>query len=178
MLVWTQVSEGTPKQACNVIIGPLPDSDPEWCVGHTLAVLQDGRVPLRLCNPNPYPVEVPQRQPLAQVTEVAMTDFQGEQELVLSSVAADVVEVEVRHIGTVGDTDATKPHPAMALKGDGLTPDQQRDMTNQLHKWSKAFSSHDEDFGCTGVVKHQIPMAQHLPVTSGTVPFPQVCSQN
>lgn len=114
MLVWTQVSEEAPKHACNVIVEPLPDSDSEWCVGRTLAVLHDGRVPLRLCNPNPYPVEVPQRH---------------------------VVEVEVRHIGTVGSTDATEPHPALTLQGDGLTPDQQRDMTNLLHKWSKAFAS-------------------------------------
>lgn len=172
MLVWTQVSEGAPKQACNVIVEPLPDSDSEWCVGRTLAVLHDGRVPLRLCNPNPYPVEVPQRQPLAQVTEVAMIDIQGEQELVLNSVAADVVEVEVRHIGTVGGTDATEPHPALTLQGDGLTPDQQRDMTNLLHKWSKAFASYDEDFGCTGVVKHQIPTGSAPPSHERYRPIP------
>ncbi|KAK1897082.1 DNA ligase 2 [Dissostichus eleginoides] len=89
MILWTQVSEGAANQACNVVV------DTEWRVGRTLATLKDGRVPVRICNPNPYPVEVPQRQPLGQVTEVAATDIQGEQELVLNSVAPDVIEVAV-----------------------------------------------------------------------------------
>ncbi|KAF3835724.1 hypothetical protein F7725_028282 [Dissostichus mawsoni] len=87
MILWTQVSEGAANQACNVVV------DTEWRVGRTLATLKDGRVPVRICNPNPYPVEFPQRQPLGQVTEVAATDIQGEQELVLNSVAPDALEV-------------------------------------------------------------------------------------
>lgn len=98
MVVWTQVSEGATNQSCSVIV--------EWCVGRTLATLNAGQVPCWLCNP--YPVEVPQRQPLAQVTEVTMADIQGEQELVLSSVALDVVEVEVRQIGAMGVNDVTE----------------------------------------------------------------------
>ncbi|XP_032367401.1 uncharacterized protein LOC116686492 [Etheostoma spectabile] len=160
MLVWTQVSEGAPKQNCNVMIESLPDSGAEWCVGRTLAVICDGRVPVRLCNPNPYPVEIPQRQPLAQVTEVATTDIQGERELVFNNVTADVVEVEVRHIGV---EDTSGPHPAVTLQGDGLTPDQQGELTKLLHKWSKTFACHDEDFGCTSVVKHQIPTGSAPP---------------
>ncbi|XP_028301871.1 uncharacterized protein LOC114462925 [Gouania willdenowi] len=172
MLVWTQVSEGFPKRACNVIIEPLPESDSEWRVGRTLAELMGGRVPLRLCNPNPYPVEVPQRQPLAQVTEVAATNVQGDQELVLNSVTSDIVEVEVRHIGMVGIEDAPESHPALALQGDSLTPNQQREMTNLLRKWTKVFASHDEDFGRTGVVKHQIPTGSAPPSRERYRPIP------
>lgn len=75
-------------------------------------------------------------------------DIQGEQELVLSS-------VEPWYCGGVGAAGAKKGmtcnHIQLSLKGDRLTPDQQDQMTN------KVFSSHDEDFRCTGVVKHQIP---------------------
>eukprot|EP00064_Thunnus_orientalis_P018825 superscaffoldBa00004470_g18931 len=121
-----------------------------------------GRVPCRIYNPNPYPVEVPQRQPLAHMTEVASANIQGEQELVLNSVAPDIVEVVMRRVG-VPEGVNIESHPVMSLQGDGLTPDQQREMTSLLRRWTKVFSSHDEDFGCTGFVKHQIPTGSAPP---------------
>lgn len=116
-------------------------------------------------------MEIPQRQPLAQVTEVTKADIQGEQELVLSSVAPDVVEVEVRRVG-IAEADNAESHPAMSLQGDGLTPDQQEKMTNLLQRWTKVFSSHDEDFGRTGVVKHQIPTGSAPPSRERYRPVP------
>lgn len=103
---------------CDVLVEPLPDSDFEWRV-------DGGRVPFRICNPNPYPVEVPQRQPLAQVFEVTKGDIQGEQELVLNSDEADVVEVSIRRAGVTEVENDLNLHPVFSLKGDGLTPDQQ-----------------------------------------------------
>ncbi|KAL7406248.1 hypothetical protein ABVT39_016389 [Epinephelus coioides] len=122
IVVWTQISEDASNPSCTVIVELLPDSDTEWRVGRTLGSLNGGQVPCRICNPNPYPVEVPQRQPLAQVTEVSTADSKS-----------------------------------WYSTGDGLTPDQQREMTGLLQKWTKVFSHHDEDFGRTGAVKHQIP---------------------
>ena len=172
MVLWTQVSEGAANPSCNVIVEPLPDSDTDWLVGRTLATLNGGRVPCRICNPNPYPVEVPQRQPLAQVTEVAKADIQGEQELVLNSVAPDVVEVAVRRVGVAEGVADIDSHPVMSLQGDGLTPDQQRGMTSLLRRWTKVFASHDEDFGRTGVVKHQIPTGSAPPSRERYRPVP------
>lgn len=47
-------------------------------------------MPLPVCNPNLYPVEIPQRQPFAQVTKL-VDDIQEEQ--VLESVVPDMVEI-------------------------------------------------------------------------------------
>ncbi|KAM3621800.1 uncharacterized protein V6R79_016151 [Siganus canaliculatus] len=51
--------QGGGDMSCDELVERLPDSDHECCVGWTLATLNEGRVPSRICNP--YPVEVPQR---------------------------------------------------------------------------------------------------------------------
>ncbi|KAK7915620.1 hypothetical protein WMY93_011381 [Mugilogobius chulae] len=169
MVLWMQVTETNTN--CTVTIEPLPNSDTEWRVGRTLATFRDGKVPCRLCNPNPYSVEVPQRQPLAWVTEVNYTEIQEDQELVLNSIEPDVIEVAVRRVvGAVGTEDDV--HSVISLQGDGLTEEQQTKMTTLLQRWKSVFSRHDEDFGRTGVVKHQIPTGMAPPSRERYRPVP------
>ncbi|XP_028298751.1 uncharacterized protein LOC114461110 [Gouania willdenowi] len=95
MIVWMQVVEGTKNQPL-VMVEPLSDNETEFQVARSLVRLEDGRVPCRLCNPNPYSVEIPQRRPLAKVLEIKLDDVRGEQELTIHHIEADVVEVAVR----------------------------------------------------------------------------------
>ncbi|KAK7883852.1 hypothetical protein WMY93_026975 [Mugilogobius chulae] len=97
--------------------------------------------------------------------------MQEDQELVLNSIEPDVIEVAVRRVvGAVGTEDDV--HPVISLQGDGLTEDQQTKMTTLLQRWKSVFSRHDEDFGRTGVVKHQIPTGMAPPSRERYRPVP------
>ncbi|KAL7868398.1 hypothetical protein SRHO_G00097820 [Serrasalmus rhombeus] len=163
MIMWTQVSDHVCNQSCNVVVESLSDNGTECCVARIVTPLHGGRVPCRLCNPNPYPVKVLQHQILAEVTEVTTANIQGERELILHSVVTDIVEIKVRQMGAMEGNDATAPRPVLSLQGDRLTPAQQRVMTNLLQKWGNVFASHDEDFCCTGVLKNQITIVSAPP---------------
>lgn len=170
MIVWTQVTGQTANLSCDVLIEPLPDDDSEWRVGRTLATMAEGKVPCRICTPNPYPVEVPQRKPVAQVSEVGEVDIR--KELVLNSIAADTVEVSVQWLGSTETEGDARPPLVLSLKGDKLSPYQQEKLTDLLQKWGKVFLKHDEDFRCTGIVKHQIPTSLGPPSRERYLPVP------
>ncbi|KAJ8412730.1 hypothetical protein AAFF_G00116810 [Aldrovandia affinis] len=47
----------------------MPDYEGELRVSRTLATVQQGQIPLRVYNPNPYLIEVPESFPLAKVMQ-------------------------------------------------------------------------------------------------------------
>ena len=106
------------------------------------------------------------------MTEVADTEIKGKQELLLESVATDVIEVAVRKVEASNLVDIAEPHPTLSLPGEGLTSSQQEKMTALLQRWLKVFASHEENFGCTGMVKHQIPTGTAPPSRERYRPVP------
>ena len=66
----------------------------------------------------------------------------------------------------------TDEPPVLALQGEGLTPEQQNQLTALLRKWSPVFAAHEEDFGRTNPVLHQIPTGSAPPVRERHRPIP------
>ena len=60
--------------------------------------VQGGRLPLRLLNLNPYPLELPRRRPLANVTPLDPIQIGGELDLELHPQGPGEVEVPVRSV--------------------------------------------------------------------------------
>lgn len=168
MMLWCQVSNGTPKSNCAMLIEPLTEEEFSWRAAHTLAEVQDGRVPVRICNPNPFPVEVPQRRPLATATPVGPEDIAGHRDLVLTPGSPGVVEVGVSTV------QASPPAITSLMEDQGmaLTPDQRQRLHQLLQKWEDIFAQHDEDFGRTSAVKHQIPTGTAPPSRERYRPVP------
>ncbi|KAJ8364605.1 hypothetical protein SKAU_G00134360 [Synaphobranchus kaupii] len=98
-------------------------------------------------------VKLPQRRPLATVIQAEPQDIQGRKELVLRRSELAVVEVDVRSLSTASSND----HPVLLLQGEGLSAEQQEQLTGLLGKCRSVFAAHNDDFSCTSMVTHQIP---------------------
>lgn len=62
--------------------------------------------------------------------------------------------------------------PALELKGDGLTVEQQAQLTAMLRRWTNVFAEHEEDFGHTWVIQHHIPTGTAPPIRDRYWPIP------
>ncbi|XDV15645.1 hypothetical protein PO909_015682 [Leuciscus waleckii] len=160
MIVWAHVPQATNQPNCAVLVEDLGHHGQEWCVARSLSWVQGGKVPLRVCNPNPFPLELPQRRPLASVTQIDPRDVKGRSRLVLRNIEPQLVEVDVMHV----EQTQTEDHPALALCGEDLTRGQQAQLAALLRKWSHVFAAYEDDFGKTAVVTHQIPTGTAPPI--------------
>ncbi|KAG1949143.1 hypothetical protein F2P79_011956 [Pimephales promelas] len=106
--------------------------------------------------------------PLATVTQIDQKDVRGRTRLVLTNAGPQVIEVDVQQVGRTLSDD----HPALALHGEGLDDDQQAQLKALLKKWSHVFAAHEEDFGRTAVVTHQIPTGTAPPIRERYRPVP------
>lgn len=133
-----------------------------------LAVIKDGKVPIRVKNVNPFPVVMPPRCPLASVYQVQPSVVHGEKQLVLCTDQPVTVEVDVQNVQLPPEGE----HPVFALRGEGLTDKEQLEMDQLLQRWSKVFATHEEDYGCTDSVQHQIPTGTAPPSRERYRPIP------
>lgn len=62
------------------------------------------------------------------------------------------VETVTVHQTTGAIDTRERGHPALELRGDGLSPEEQQKLLAFLEKWQHVFAAHDEDFGCTSTV--------------------------
>lgn len=53
-----------------------------------------------------------------------------------------------------------------------LSENQQEELCALLQKWEKVFAKHDEDFGRTDAVQHQIPTGDAAPIRERYQPLP------
>ncbi|XP_071398135.1 trace amine-associated receptor 13c-like [Centroberyx affinis] len=80
-------------------------------------------------------------------------------DLVLGFIGPNEVEVDVRRVSQVTPGD----HPVLSLKGENLSSDKQRRLTELLQEWMSVFTADEDDFGHTDVVLHHIPTGDAPP---------------
>lgn len=96
------------------------------------------------------------------------------EDLVLKEVSPGVVEVRVGQVSIDCDDETVQN---LCFQGDGLTDIQQEKMKAMLQNWGHLFAKHDEDFGCTGEVQHNIPTGTAAPIRERYRPIPPTMYQ-
>ncbi|XP_062402234.1 uncharacterized protein LOC134092766 [Sardina pilchardus] len=173
-LVWAKLPSRTRCQNTCVLVEAHEERQGVE-VARALTRVHRGRVPVRVRNLLPHPVLLHRHHKLAKVTGVDATQVVDGPEIHLSEVSPGVIEVSVVQLGTdLKDMGEGLPEhlSCESLQGDGLSTDQQRQLSQFLAKWQHVFSSHEEDYGCTDLVTHHIPTGEAPPIRERYRPVP------
>lgn len=157
-----------------VMVEPHEDG-PKVEVARGLATVQGGRVSVRVRNMNPFPVHLYRHQRLARVTSVRPQQVREQGEVNFNRVGPTVVEVALTRAGSgAGEIGGGLPTHLMgeSLRGEGLGEEQLGQLQEFLMEWQHLFSTHDEDYGRTDVVRHQIPTGDAAPSRERYRPVP------
>ncbi|KAL7862811.1 hypothetical protein SRHO_G00117950 [Serrasalmus rhombeus] len=173
-LVWARLPGWTEYQGSCVLVESYGESQ-NVEVARSLTTVHRGRIPVRVRNLNPYPVSMYRHQKLARVSMIDPQQVREQEDVVLTEVGSGVVEVGIVQVGSevspLGD-ELPEWLKGETLQGNGLDEDQQRRLQQFLAKWQHLFASHDEDYGCTDVVKHCIPTGDAPPIRERHRPVP------
>lgn len=90
--------------------------------------------------------------------------MQGEQDFTLNKVSPGLVEVGVVCLGGEEPEEGRGVLDQLSSQGEGLTLDQWKQWQEHLDQWQWVFVTHEEDFGRTGAMQHQIPTGHAAPI--------------
>lgn len=171
LLVWGRTRKGPRGKDYCAVMEALPENSSKG-VARTLTMERDGRVPVRICNPHSYCLTIGRYQKLGKLHYVEEADVHGPRDLNLS--LRDDCIVEVALVSTAADgaeQDLPKEVSSLADRPD-LSEQQQEELRALLLKWRHVFAQHDEDFGRTNLVQHQIHTGDAPPVRERHHPLP------
>ncbi|KAK7945594.1 hypothetical protein WMY93_001322 [Mugilogobius chulae] len=166
-MVWGRAKVGTRGANYCALVEPLPGAG-GVAVAKSLVMVKGGRLPVRVCNPHPYSVSIGRFEKIGQLCCVDAADVHGADDVSLSLVEDDIVEVA---LVKAADTQVSPEVRDLSNRSD-LSEQQQEQLRALLVKWEKVFAQHDEDFGRTNLVQHRIPTGDAAPVRERYRPIP------
>lgn len=173
VLVWGHARMGRRGADYCALVEALPDATGVG-VARTLAVVRNGKVPVRICNPYPYSLSIGRYEKLGELYHIDEADVHGPRDLSLSLEEDGVVEMALVDPAVAsGQRELPKEVSNLTNRPDP-SEQQQRELRTLLLKWEKVFARHDEDFGWTDLVQHRIHTGDTAPIrreVSTTPPF-------
>lgn len=171
MLVWGRARMGPGGADYCALVEALPGTS-DMGVARTLAVVRNGGVPVRVCNPHPYCLTLGRYQKLGKLYHVDEADVHGPRDLNLALGEGDVVEVALVDLAADQEKQELPEEVSGLTNRPDLSEKQQEELRLLLLKWKKVFALHDEDFGRTDLVQHRIHTGNAPPVREQYRPLP------
>ncbi|XP_016516662.1 uncharacterized protein LOC107833047 isoform X2 [Poecilia formosa] len=158
-MIWGRTSQKMRSKDGLVLVEAISGSE-QWGVARTLSVVDRGRLPVRVCNPHPYPIKIGPYEKLGRLYQVEETEIQGAGDLSLTMGSDGVVEVGVTEAVEMGEPN---PEVNKLLTSVDLPPQQKVELQAFLQRWKKVFSVDEEDVGRTDLVQHSIHTGSRRP---------------
>lgn len=174
IIVWERARMGLRQRDYCGLVEPV--SEQPVAAARTIAMVRDGKMPVRLCNIHPYSVFVGKYQKLGRLYEVNSPDIYGCRDLGLTLDTEGIVEVSLTEASPIVE-DAFFPGICQFSQRSDLTTQQCQDLDALLRKWSKVFSEGEEDVGYTEVVQHRIHTGNVPPIRERFRPLPPMMYQ-
>lgn len=171
VIVWGRARMGKRGADYCALVEALPDAS-NIGVARTLTVVRNGRVPVRICNPHPYSLSIGRYEKLGNVYHIDETDVHGPCDLSLSLEEDGAVKLALVDTAVNPGQRELSPEVSELTNRPDLSENQQEELRALLLKWEKVFAKHDEDFGRTDVVQHQIHTGDAAPIRERYRPLP------
>ncbi|XP_070405900.1 uncharacterized protein [Nothobranchius furzeri] len=171
MLVFGRVRRGPRGADYCALLDPTSETS-KVGVARTLAIVRNGRIPVRVCNPHPYSLSIGRYEKLGKLYHMDETDVHGPRDLSLSLEEDGAVEVALVDAAVPTEQSELPQKVRDLTNRPDLSEAQQEELCALLQKWEKVFAKHDEDFGRTEAVKHQIHTGGAAPIRERYRPLP------
>nr|XP_054604616.1 uncharacterized protein LOC129165457 [Nothobranchius furzeri] len=171
MLVWGRARRGPRGADYCALLDPTSETS-KVGVARTLAIVRNGRIPVRVCNPHPYSLSIGRYEKLGKLYHMDETDVHGPRDLSLSLEEDGAVEVALVDAAVPTEQSELPQRVRDLTNRPDLSEAQQEELCALLQKWEKVFAKHDEDFGRTEAVKHQIHTGGAAPIRERYRPLP------
>uniref|UniRef100_A0AAV2IY75 Uncharacterized protein n=1 Tax=Knipowitschia caucasica TaxID=637954 RepID=A0AAV2IY75_KNICA len=174
MVVWGRTKRNPVGIGHCALVEPLLDvGASDVGVARALVEVKQGRVPVRVCNPHPYNITLGRFSKLGRLYHIEEADVQGPHSLSLSLEDDGVVVVTRVEVGAASPSRPGQSEGTSMLRNrPDLSDQQQRELKALLQKWEQVISQHEEDFGRTNLVQHQILTGDAAPIRERYRPIP------
>ena len=136
-------------------------------VARAVCMIRDGRVPMRVANPNQWDVKVHRGMRLAQLSDVTEVLHPQSQPFPLELIELRLHEVEVRLEEEPDTCPKMTPEELpipVNVDREALSTSEFEQLSSLLHRHRDVFSRSDDDFGKTTTVQHTIPTTTDRPI--------------
>ncbi|MGH0137744.1 UNVERIFIED_CONTAM: hypothetical protein FKN15_053977 [Acipenser sinensis] len=163
MLIRGRARAGPGGQDYSCLVEPLVEQQ-SLLVGRSLNTVENGRLFVRVRNTGSEPVLLHSHQKLGELFLIQSEEVTAEHDVFMAQIEPGIVDVRLLQTEKVASGESDCNYDAFDLSDVELSEEQRIQLKQLLDKYRGIFSTHEEDYGRTGAVRHQIRTGDAAPV--------------